>query len=276
MTGFMQSPNYRRLAKKKILIAEDVELNQQLARHMMEAWGVEVDIASNGLEALNKVRQQTYDLVLMDIHMPEMDGLEATRQIRQLALAEKSFLPIIALTANALKGDRERFLEAGMNDYLSKPFNEADLYAIIARNLTNMPTNPYTLTQEAPTQSSEATSMTSSTEKLYDLTLITGIAGGDEQFVLRMLQLFLDTMPLTLKELQQATEQQHWQQVSQLAHKLKSTVDSMGIVSLKQVIRQIEQQGKKEERTEQLPGAVEQVATVMLACADQVKKDYAL
>lgn len=276
MTGFMQSSDYRRLAKKRILIAEDVELNQQLARHMMEAWGVEVDIASNGLEALGKVRQQAYDLVLMDIHMPEMDGLQATRQIRQLARKEKSALPIIALTANALKGDRERFLEAGMNDYLSKPFNEADLYAIIARNLTDMATNPYTLTQEVPTQSSTAASATASTPKLYDLTLVSGIAGGDEQFIVRMLQLFLDTMPLTLKELQRETEQRHWQQVSKLAHKLKSTVDSMGIVTLKQMIRQIEQQGKKEEHTEQIPGVVEQVVTVMLACADQVKKDYAL
>ncbi|WP_315818542.1 response regulator [Paraflavitalea speifideaquila] len=136
----MTALNYQSLGKRRILVAEDVEINQYLARHMMEAWGFEVDIAANGSEAVVLVQQNTYDLVLMDIHMPEMDGLEATRQIRQLTDAGKASIPIVALTANALRGDRERFLAAGMNDYLPKPFNDSNLYRIIANNLTNMTT----------------------------------------------------------------------------------------------------------------------------------------
>lgn len=271
----MQTPNYRSLAQKKILIAEDVELNQQLARHMMEAWGVVVDIASNGREALGKVQQWEYDLVLMDIHMPEMDGLEATRQIRQIIIADKASVPIVALTANALKGDRERFIEAGMNDYLSKPFNEPDLYDIIARNLGDVTAG----TQQrsaAVEQSPEPVIASAAGDKLYNLTLVYGIAGGDEQFVLRMLQLFLDTMPQTLLDMQKETGLQNWQQVGKLAHKLKSTIDSMGIASLKQVIRQIEQNGKKEEETAQIPADVALVVNTMRACAMQVKKDYQL
>lgn len=272
----MQAPNYRSLAQKKILIAEDVELNQQLARHMMEAWGVVVDIASNGREALGKVQQLEYDLVLMDIHMPEMDGLEATRQIRQIVIADKAAVPIVALTANALKGDRERFIEAGMNDYLSKPFNEADLYEIIARNLTNMSAADFLTQREGLDTQSPEPQPASASDKLYDLALVYGIAGGDEQFVLRMLRLFLDTMPLTLQDMQKETSLENWQQVGKLAHKLKSTVDSMGIVSLKQAIRQIEQNGKKAELIEQIRTDVQLVTEVMLACAAQVKKDYQL
>ncbi|WP_276479812.1 response regulator [Paraflavitalea pollutisoli] len=271
----MQTSKKRSLAQKKILIAEDVELNQQLARHMMEAWGVVVDIASNGREALGKVQQWEYDLVLMDIHMPEMDGLEATRQIRQIVVPAKAAVPIVALTANALKGDRERFLEAGMNDYLSKPFNEADLYEIIARNLTDM--SPIQFDTQVAIESQHAEPVdVPTTDKLYDLALVYSIAGGDESFVLRMLQLFLDTMPLTLQDMHRETGVENWQQVGKLAHKLKSTVDSMGIVSLKQVIRQIEQNGKKEEETAGIAADVQLVTKVMLECAEQVKKDYRL
>lgn len=263
--------HYQSLGKRRILVAEDVELNQHLARHMMEAWGFEVDIAANGREALVLVQQKNYDLVLMDIHMPEMDGMEATREIRKLTDATKAAIPIIALTANALKGDRERFLEAGMNDYLPKPFNEPNLFRTIANNLTDMiTTTANEPVQETPMPEREPAA------KLYDLTMVHGIAGGDESFVKRMLQLFLDTMPQTLTEIQQQTEQQNWLQVSKQAHKMKSTIDSMGIASLKEIIREIEQNGKKGEQTELIPAQVGFVETVMRACMAQVKKDYAL
>lgn len=267
----MTITNYQSLGKRRILVAEDVELNQHLARHMMEAWGFEVDIAVNGREALVLVQQKSYDLVLMDIQMPEMDGMEATRHIRKLTDAIKAAIPIIALTANALKGDRERFLAAGMNDYLPKPFNEPNLFSIIAHNLTNM----ITTTVKEPLQEAIFPA-TEPAVKLYNLTMIYGIAGGDESFVKRMLQLFLDTMPNTLVEIQQNTALQNWTLVSKLAHKMKSTIDSMGITTLKEVIRQIEQNGKKREQTEQIPAQVQLVVTVMMACIGQVKKDYAL
>lgn len=266
----MLLPDYRSLGKRKILVAEDVELNQHLARHMMESWGFEVDIAINGREALVLVQLHNYDLVLMDIHMPEMDGMEATKQIRQLTDTVKSTIPIVALTANALKGDRERFLAAGMNDYLPKPFNEPNLFRIIANNLTNMIITDNASSQEALIPGS------GDPVKLYNLSLVYSIAGGDESFVIRMLQLFLDTMPQTLVELQKETAGQNWEQVGRLAHKLKSTIDSMGISSLKDIVRQIEHNGKQEELTEQLPAQVALVETIMKACAEQIRKDFSL
>ncbi|MBO9566596.1 MAG: response regulator [Niastella sp.] len=266
--------NYQSLGKRRILVAEDVEINQHLARHMMESWGFEVDIAGNGREALVLVQQKSYDLVLMDIQMPEMDGMEATRQIRKLTDAIKAAIPIIALTANALKGDRERFLAAGMNDYLPKPFNEPNLFSIIAHNLTDMITTT-TTTVKAPLQETILPAADPPV-KLYNLTMIYGIAGGDENFVRRMLKLFLDTMPDTLVEIQQNTAMQNWTLVSKLAHKMKSTIDSMGITSLKDIIRQIEQNGKKGEQTELLTAQVSLVETVMRECIAQVKKDYSL
>ena len=264
----MIAPNYQSLGKRKILVAEDVELNQYLARHMIESWGFEVDIAVNGKEALLLVQQKSYDLVLMDIQMPEMDGVEATKHIRQLEDAVKAAIPIIALTANALKGDRERFLSAGMNDYLPKPINEPNLFRIISDNLTkviaiNHPTEQEVLLPEVDTAI-----------KLYNLKMVYAIAGGDVSFVKRMIQLFLDTVPQSLLEMKQETDQQNWEQVGKQAHKLKSTIDSMGITSLKEAIRQIEVNGKKRERTESIPPLVALVDMVMNACMEQVKNDF--
>ena len=107
----------------EVLLVEDSAVNQLLAIEMLEVLGVVVETAETGLEALERLQAKRYDLVLMDVQMPEMDGLEATRRIRagQHAGAEPTRLPIIAMTANAMRGDRERCLAAGMDDYLSKP-----------------------------------------------------------------------------------------------------------------------------------------------------------
>ena len=122
----------------RILLVEDNHVNQLITRRLLTKWGYQVDCAENGLIALDQLRKITYDVVLMDIHMPEMDGYEATREIRKDQSGEiNSTIPIIALTANALKGDRETCLNAGMDDYISKPFNPKILKQKIADYLKN-------------------------------------------------------------------------------------------------------------------------------------------
>jgi CheY-like chemotaxis protein len=120
------------LPPMNILIAEDNTINQKLIVRVLKILGVEADIANNGLEALNAARKKKYDIVLMDIQMPEMDGYEATRCIR--ADVEKANQPIIiAMTANALQGDRGKCIEAGMNDYMSKPIMIDEVRRIIIK-----------------------------------------------------------------------------------------------------------------------------------------------
>lgn len=117
-------------AVKRVLIAEDNPVNQRVAETMLAGSGHEVTIANNGYEALEALERQTFDLVLMDVQMPEMDGLEATRRIRSLD-KPWSTIPIIAMTAHAMSGDREKCLEAGMNFYLSKPFRKQQLLEVV-------------------------------------------------------------------------------------------------------------------------------------------------
>jgi CheY-like chemotaxis protein len=127
----VETPLNQRLALR-LLLVEDNLINQKVALRLLQRLGYQADLAANGLEALAALRRQTYDVVLMDVQMPEMDGLEATRQIRQ------EFPPvaqprIIAMTANALPGDREECLTAGMNDYISKPIQILELRALLER-----------------------------------------------------------------------------------------------------------------------------------------------
>jgi len=109
----------------RILLAEDNQVNQKLASRILEQMGYRADIASNGLEAVESIERQTYDVILMDVQMPEMDGLDATRNIRKLADVTQPH--IIAMTANAMEGDRELCLAAGMDDYVSKPIRVNEL-----------------------------------------------------------------------------------------------------------------------------------------------------
>jgi CheY-like chemotaxis protein len=124
MTG-IESPPPSGIRPLRILLAEDNKVNQLLAVSLLTKAGHRVDVAGNGIEALVSLKARPYEIVLMDMQMPEMDGLKATRAIRALA-GPVADIPIIAMTANALKGDRERCLAAGMNDYVSKPI-ERDL-----------------------------------------------------------------------------------------------------------------------------------------------------
>jgi signal transduction histidine kinase/ActR/RegA family two-component response regulator len=121
-------------AQRRVLVAEDNVVNQEIAAQILKNAGFAVDVVANGVEAVQAIRRVSYDVVLMDVHMPEMDGIEATRRIRQLP-GTSSKVPIIALTADAMSGDREKVLKAGMNDYATKPIEPSELFASIERVL---------------------------------------------------------------------------------------------------------------------------------------------
>ncbi|MBA4165999.1 MAG: response regulator [Chitinophagaceae bacterium] len=262
---------YTGLENKKILIVEDVELNQFLARHIMESWGCVVQIAENGALAVDKINSNDFDLVLMDIQMPIMDGLEATRQIRKLQDDRKSSIPIVALTANAMRNNFDMFINAGMNDCLGKPFEEPALFRTVCKNLRENKNSSMTVSavpEPAPKIVSAA--------KLYDLSMVEAISAGDRSFIGKMLKLFLDTVPASLKEMRTHTDKREWQELSKVAHKLKSTVDSMGIAEIQPLIRQVESSSKTGSNVEGIPALVKNIMEVMDRVMAQVKKDYSL
>ena len=240
---------------KTILVAEDVEMNQQLIWHILESNGARVVIARNGAEALEQVKKQIFDCVLMDVQMPVMDGIMATEQIRNLADPILSAIPIIALTANCNSADLIKYEKAGMDDFLAKPVVEANLLNTILSYSRESKSGKTGVPDE---------------QLLYDLTMIQSVSGGDDAFIKKMISLFIQTVPQNVQELVDATANGNWEHVAKMAHKLKSTIDSMGIRSIHDVIRTVEMHAKNRDQLECIPGLVQQVESVVSTCISQL------
>jgi PAS domain S-box-containing protein len=246
------------LKGKKILLVEDNEMNRLVATVTLGHYGAVITEAFNGVEAVETMRKFEYDLVLMDMQMPVMDGLAATRIIRKEL---ESTVPIIALTANAIKGENEKCLAAGMNDYVSKPFAEEDLVNMIAKWL-----GQDLLRTAAKTQSLE--------DKLYNLSKLHEISRGDQSFVKKMINMFCNSVPPSVTEIKTAYEQKDYVKIKSVAHRIKPSIDSMGIESLKNEIRQIEQFALQEEDTGHLCKLIEKLETVVQQVVLALKSEH--
>jgi CheY-like chemotaxis protein/HPt (histidine-containing phosphotransfer) domain-containing protein/anti-sigma regulatory factor (Ser/Thr protein kinase) len=207
------------LQKIKVLVAEDNQMNQQLIKHLMKSWSLEHLIVNTGAEAVEELKKNPYSIVLMDIQMPDMDGYTATTIIRNEL---KSNIPIIAMTAHAMVGEREKCLQLGMNDYVSKPIKETVLYNIIARHAQHIP------------EKMEST-------QHIKLDYLRQLSGNDKDFEKEILGQFLTQAPIELTHLEQSIKEKNFDAVRRTAHSLKSTVGYMGLAEeLHPYLEQIE------------------------------------
>ncbi len=242
----------------KILVAEDNQTNQFLARATLEKQGHRVEIVNNGIDAVKAVRLTSYDLVLMDVNMPEKDGVEATADIRELD-GEKGRIPIIALTANALKGDKERFLAAGMNDYLSKPLDRKKLVAAI---------NAWTGGSNAldGTPSSDPRAMSEAAEVLDPAILEdwrTFLPA--EQFATLIEEQVTDSRA-SLQRLKEAVEAGAFDDAGKLAHELTGSCGAIGMLDVQRLAKNLELACMEERREDALalaPAVDEAVGTAV-------------
>ena len=242
----------------RLLLAEDNIFNQQVASELLGHAGAVVFIANNGRETLELLQQQSFDAVLMDIQMPEMDGLDATRQIRHHA--EFDGMPIIAMSANASESDRQNCRAAGMNDFISKPFIPARLYEMIARHLGQR--NAATATQEG---ASERT-----TGALIDLAVMAALVRDDPEKIRRFTALFIASTQSTLAEVTSALGEGDILQVSELGHRLKSSARAVGAFPFADLCLQLEKMKRKDD----LPAAAD-LNTEIHAMFGQIKQEIA-
>ena len=266
--------DFSSLNGKKILLAEDLELNHFIVESLLQEKGCTVVSVGDGTLAIKKIEETNFDLILMDISMPVMDGLEATRIIRKNADPKKSTIPIIALTANALKGDEAHFIEAGMNGYISKPFKESALLNTIMGALNG---NAFireikpNIIESKPKIVEEHTGHDT---KMYDEKLVSEMGKGKADFIFKMVQLFLKTMPNDLEQLIQHTQRRDWPLVGKTAHKMKSAIDGMGIAELKKKIREVESNAKQEVNVNSLPVQVKFIRDYLSLVMNQLKNDF--
>jgi PAS domain S-box-containing protein len=218
----------------RILLAEDNHINQRLAVGLLERYGHQVIVAENGQAAVDLFRDSEFDLILMDIQMPMLDGLEATRKIRELESGTGAHIPIIAMTAHALVGDRDRCIAAGMDDYISKPIRISEAIAAIGR-ATGV---------GAPIASSEPLSAPCGPGNLVDWNQAFDTVGGDESLLRELVQVFVDEADLMLGEVQLAVDRQSAKDLRRGAHAIKGALQHLGAPRIAHTAQTLEQLGE--------------------------------
>jgi two-component system, sensor histidine kinase and response regulator len=236
-----------------VLLAEDNAVNAEIAMELLRDMGCTVVRAAHGEDALSHFGRENFDVVLMDCQMPVMDGFEATRQIRQLESARASGAgkpmrrtPIVALTANALSGDRDRCIAAGMDDHLGKPFRRAQLRAAVARWLgAPMATAPASAARAAPDRSAEVPAATGAIDRASLLERLQ--IGGKPRpaLVAKVIGLFLSEAPTMLSDLERALAEGDRSTLARAAHSLRSTGGSVGAMGLSELAGGIEHQARQ-------------------------------
>ena len=227
-------------SKVRILLAEDNMTNQMVALAMLKKAGYAADVAANGLEVLAALGTIRYDLILMDVQMPEMDGLETTRAIRDPATGlAHARVPIIAMTAHAFKGDRDRCLEAGMNDYVSKPVRPQELVAAIERQLRGW---------TGPTAAAPAGAAADLDEPvIFSLQEVTERLGMDRTVLDQILTTFLEELPVQIENLRCGLREQDARLVERQAHTLKGASGIIGAQALRTAAERVETAGRNQD-----------------------------
>jgi CheY-like chemotaxis protein len=230
-----------------ILLAEDNVFNARMAVRLLENDGHGVQCVTNGVEVLQAVACENFDLVLMDVQMPEMDGLEATRNIRRKEEATGRHLPIVAMTAHAMEGDRERCLAAGMDDYLSKPIDPVALRAALRRVSVNVPASGAGKSEAgqgadnaAWTRGAGAARPRGLELEVLDLDGLRARVEGDLDLLAEMLELYLDTSPALLQEIETALASCDAQRSARAAHSLKGVLRNLCAVPCAQAAAELE------------------------------------
>jgi CheY-like chemotaxis protein len=271
----------------RILLAEDNATNQKLALRLLARMGYQADVAANGLEVLEALDRQIYDVVLMDVQMPELDGLEATRRLRR-GFPKARQPHVIAMTANAMQGDREMCLAAGMDDYVGKPIRVEELVAALSKSRplereqgAEAPTFPIAGLDVAVAGAPDATDLVSDPAiaepptpdaPVLDaaaLENLLSVLGGEFEYLAELIDSFLEDAPQLLAELNQFVEERDAAGVRRVAHSLKSNGADFGATTFSNLCKELELQAKSGE----IDGAADMAAQIV---AEYAKVETAL
>ncbi len=280
----------------QILLAEDNGVNQQLATQLLKKMGYRADVVGNGLEAINALERQYYDVILMDLQMPEMDGLTATQKIcEQWSAAKRPW--IIAVTANAMQGDREACLKAGMDDYISKPIQIEELVAALQQvpsqevqesckeQLSSIRTEDKEQEQkeiqmpaqviQPPTVNENAQTIESPIDR-HQLCNLISMMGGEISVFKQLVDTYVSESPDLIQRMDQAAMQNDASALEHSAHTLKSSSHSLGAIELSNLCMRLEKMGREKQidnamkLLEDLHGEYQKIETILTANVDEL------
>jgi len=246
---------------KKVLIVEDKKLNQLVTGEMLKSWwkNMEIEFADDGKTAIEKLKDKQYDLVLMDVQMPGMDGYEATKIIREELNIPYSELPILAITAYNTGAETQKCLEAGMNDFVMKPYEPDLLYQKIVNLIHHAGAVEEARAADGIKPDSE--------REHYDLSYLNMITGGNTELKEKIIQMLIDETPDELYNLKQTTREKNWKRVRAIAHKMKSGITYLGLTHTLEMAKRIEEHAGTGTHLERIPDLVERVTT---ACSKAI------
>jgi len=245
-----EEPESRIDSELRILVVEDNDINRLVINKIMKDWGVKPDNAVNGVDAIEKIKANTYDVILLDIEMPEMNGYQCIREIRSSLPAPKNGVPVMAMTAHANKKERDKCIGLGMDDYISKPFDPFDLkQKIVALSKKS-------LGGTCEVQLSEPETVNASATKLTNLDYLRELSENNESFFRDFINLFLSNTPPTLLDLNSHLDKQNWEGVRQAAHKVKPSLNYLGLKEAQKIAATIEEYAVNKSNLEKLPGMV--------------------
>jgi PAS domain S-box-containing protein len=241
----------------RVLLVEDNELNQLVAENSLKHYNCLVTKADNGRIAVELLEKEQFDIILMDIQMPEMDGIEATQILRE-NMGVKT--PIIALTANAFKSEIDKCISIGMDDYITKPFAEESLINIIEKHIGR---------QKNQSDAVKVRAMP------YDLTGIQKLGQGDEAFIKKIITLFITQTQEMIPMIDLAFNNQNFTEIARLVHKLRPSVEAVGIASISEEMRELEVSAKEQSmESSKMYSLFEKIKNILIEAIKQMKEDH--
>ncbi len=253
-----------------ILIAEDADINQLVIKKHMQKFGFNADFADNGKIALEKLRTNDYDIVLMDMQMPVMDGYDTIRTIRNDFTEPLKNIPIISITASVLSEASRKCLEAGADDYIPKPYDVAELKTKIEKWVVK--NNKKSQSHSTPSTMQESY-QSQNDNSLIDLEYLEQLSEGDNDFTISMLSYFIDNTPGIISEMKQYYQEKDYKALRNVAHKFKPQLTFMGIKSIFQDVENIEQYAGTATNTDAIPGLIERTEEVCRKAMVEIKAE---
>ncbi len=247
----------------KVLLAEDQAFNQIVVVNILHDLGYSIDVVENGLQAIDKLKSNDYDIILMDIQMPEMDGLKATKIIRDSFPEPVCNIPIIAITANAFSDDHKSYLESGMNETISKPFRSHELFQKITTALKIKHVSSKQDKIDINTFYNYTLKEKEGELKLYDLSLLENISKGKPDMMIEMLETFVARTDEELMQLKQYCLLKDWENSRKIVHKMKPSISYLGMKEIENKIINVQRIVKEEKNYENLDREIEYIEKLL-------------
>ncbi len=261
---------------KHVLVADDSAINRSVAQSLLERRGHQVTVAVDGEQAVSLWKQHDIDIILMDAQMPKLDGVEATRSIRMAESKLDRRTPIVAMTAHAMRGDREKYLASGMDGYISKPFRPIEMFELVEtlglqRNRETVaakPTHPNPDRSPTPTTTTTNAVAPKTLAKLLDTATLLSNTGGDSELAQQMIDLFLTESKAQLEQIQNAIASRDGIEISKAAHLLRGSVAIFGATRCVNLLRKMEALGQARESGDAKKLQPELVGVVHELCSE--------